>query len=216
MKQQDCIIVLHYTRFSDNAVMLHALSRAHGRKSFIVRSSAGNIRFLQPLNILDCELSTNPKSSIRSASSFIQAVPLDTMRRSLGKNAISMFIAEVLYRTLEEGSEDLSLFDWAYRQICLLDALESDFANFHLRFLLEYCAVLGFAPTMESILPFTGEFSAAASSLLTASLTDAMLLPLSGKVRTQICGKLLTYLSFHLERPVNVRSLEVLGELFAG
>lgn len=216
MKQQDCVIVLHYTRCSDNAVMLHALSRTFGRRSFIVRPASRYMNFLQPLNVLDCDLSSNPKSPIFSASAFSEAVPLNGLRLSLGKNAISMFLAEVLYRTLEEGSEEESVFDWVRNEICLLDAMEEDFANFHLRFLLEYCAALGFAPTMESLLPFAEEFTPVANAVLSRPMTQAMLVPLSGKERAQICERLLKYLSFHLEKAVNVRSLEVLGELFEG
>jgi len=215
MKQQDCIIVLHYTRCSDNAVMLHALSRTFGRKSFLVRSAAKYINFFQPLNILECDLSTSPKSSILSANAFREAVPLNGLRLSLGKNAISMFLAEVLYRTLQEDADDLSLFEWCHNQICLLDAMEEDFANFHLRFLLDYCAALGFAPAKENLLPFTEDLTPAASAILEGSPPGAMLLPMTGKERTQICERLLHYLSFHLEKAVNVRSLEVLSELFA-
>lgn len=132
----------------------------------------------------------------------------------MGKNAISMFLAEVLYKTLQEDAEDLSLFDWCHAQICLLDAMEEDFANFHLRFLLDYCSALGFAPTRESLLPFTEDLTMPAHSMLSRTLSQAMLLPMNGKERVQLCQRLLRYLSFHLERAVNVRSLDVLSELF--
>ena len=43
---------------------------------------------------------------------------------------------------------------------------------------------------------------------------EALLLPLTGKARSEIAGALLDYLSSHLEYRLNIRSLAVLGELF--
>lgn len=37
MTRSDELIILHTTKFSDNAVVVHTLSREYGRRGFIVR-----------------------------------------------------------------------------------------------------------------------------------------------------------------------------------
>ena len=41
-----------------------------------------------------------------------------------------------------------------------------------------------------------------------------MMMPLSGARRSAIAESLLRYLSAHLEVPLNIRSLSILGELY--
>ena len=52
------------------------------------------------------------------------------------------------------------------------------------------------------------------AELLAADFQSFMLAPLSGERRSAIAESLLRYLSAHLEIPLNIRSLSVLGELY--
>ena len=220
MNISDEAIVLNTTPLRDNSLVVHTLSREWGRRSFICRTA--HRAFLQPLNILETVVTQNPKSDLWRISALSCAHPLGGIRRSAGKNAISMFIAEVLLRSLQEGSRDEGLYDWCISRILLLDSMEGNFASFHVRFLLDYCAAMGFEPTWESLLPFmdsplgecTGNLPTLARSFIEASPADSMLIPLDGKTRSEVCRRLLKYLEFHLETPLHVRSLDVLMELF--
>ena len=49
---------------------------------------------------------------------------------------------------------------------------------------------------------------------LKASFEEAMMIPLTGAVRNEIAEDLLRYIEFHSESSVNVKSLQVLRELF--
>lgn len=170
--------------------------------------------FFQPLNILECELVPNPKSSMSSARNFASAKALGALRGSPAKNAISIFIAEVLYRSLSEGANESGLFDWCIKQIVTLDAIEGNYSNFHLYFLLEYASSMGFSPSTETLLPFMDSDASLMREFIRADMPQAMLIPLSGERRSEICAKILRYLEFHLEVPLNIRSLAILGELF--
>lgn len=214
MKLDDRLIVLHYTRYGENAVVLHTLSRTWGRRSFMVRNASRTIAFFQPLALLDCVVTENPKSKLMGAGNFSNAAALSGIRNSAGKNAISMFMAEVLLRCFQEGMEENGIFEWCQGEILLLDALKADYSNFHIRFLLDLAAAMGFSPSYEDLLPFMEDSAAKMLCFIQNDEASSMLIPMSGKERAALCGRLLKYLEFHLETPVHIRSLSILQELF--
>jgi len=218
----DNIIILNKTPFGEKSAVIHCLSAGRGRCALMVHSASRNAGFLQPLSVLECSVSENAKSSLAVASAFCDLYPLRGIRSCAGKNAISMFIAEVLFRALKEGFSDTGLFEWCIREILLLDSLESDYSNFHIRFLLDFISALGYSPSYEDLLPFldaegpTGaqSLAEAVKPVMDLPLAKSMLVPLSGSQRSAICSRLLRYLEFHLEYPIRIRSLGVLSELF--
>lgn len=213
MKIQDRIIVLNSTPFSEKSLVLHCLSRKWGRRSFLVSNASRLMPFFQPLNILDCDVAENQKSRLYRVSSFVNVAPLAGIRSSYGKNAISMFISEVLYRALREDMNDSGLFVWCQEEILLLDALQADYANFHIRFLLDFAAAMGFSPSYEALLPFLDDNASLAGEFLRRDAADSMLIPISGVRRSDLCVRLLKYLECHLEAPLKIRSLAVLQEI---
>ena len=202
------LIILNTTKVGERSLVLHALSPVWGRRSFITSvPKGGGMALFQPLGILDAEVVENPKSDLWRVHGLSAKYPLVSLRTSASKNAISRFMSEVLCR--EEG-----LFEWCERAILTLDALEGDYANYHLRFLLELAAALGFSPSWEDLAPFAGEHLARVRELLRADFGASLLVPLSGEVRNEIAELLLHYLSFHSESRIEARSLRVLRELF--
>lgn len=209
------LIILNYTKIKDSAIVIHTLSRPWGRRSFIVHLGKGaSLAMFQPLGIVEADISENPKSELWRASHFTQAAPLLSIRQDPSKNAIILFLSEVLYRAVRDGMAEEGLYDWCERSIVTLDALERDYANFHLRWLLEFAGALGFAPSAEGLAPFAGERYADLRALLGASFEEAMLLPLSGERRSELCEIIIRYLSHHTESTLDIRSLRVLQELF--
>ena len=209
------LIVLNSTKLGDSSLVLHCLCREMGRRSFIVAVRKGGSRAMYlPFSILDAEVMENRKSDLWRLRGVSAAHALNGVRSDLNKNAITLFMSEVLWRGVQEGAAEEGLFDWCERSILTLDALEGDFANYHLRWLMELAGVLGFSPSFESMAPFAGENLQAISDLLSAGFEQFMLYPLSGTKRSAIAESLLRYLSVHLEVPLNIRSLTVLGELY--
>ena len=128
---------------------------------------------------------------------------------------MTMFMAEVLYRTVKDGTNEPGLYECCEKDILLLEAIKSDFSNFHIRFLLEFAIALGFSPEPQDIMPFTGEHFPVIERFMKDSFAGSMLIPLSGQVRNEIAEELLRYIEFHTESSLNVNSLKVLRELFS-
>ena len=170
--------------------------------------------YFLPLNILEADVVETQKSRLYTAKNLSSLHPLSGIRNNLYKNSITMFISEVLYRVVKDGVKEPGLYEWCEKNILLLDAMETDFSNFHLRFLFELAVVLGFSPEMKDIEPFAGDRLQQMEAFMKLSFEESMLVPLSGSARNEMSEGILRYLEYHLDSAVNIRSLKVLRELF--
>ena len=215
MNHASRFIVLAVTKVGDKSLVLHTLSPEWGRRSFITGAGGkAPMALFQPLSIIDAEVVENRKSDLWRLRGISAAAPLNGIRNDVRKNTVTLFLSEVLLRTLRDGANEPGLFDWCTRSILTLDAMESSYANFHLRFLLEFAGALGFSPSLEDLMPFAGEHLEAVRQMLTSSAAESMLIPLSGEERNALCEDLLRYLEYHTESAIRVHSLAVLREVF--
>ena len=210
------LIVLHTTKFGENSIVVHTLSREYGRRSFLVRGAGKRLMSLfLPLNILEADVQESTKSTLFTARNLTARHPLLGIRSNVFKNSMTMFMSEVLYRVIKEGAAEQGLYEWCERNILLLDAVQHDFSNFHLRFLLELTVALGFSPESRDLQPFVGDHYPTVERFMQTSFAESMLIPLNGSVRNEIAEEILRYIEFHTESSVNINSLKVLRDLFA-
>ena len=211
------LIVLHTTKFGENSIVLHTLSKEYGRRGFLVRGvgKRSMTSLFLPLTVLEADITESSKSKLYTARNLNAKYPLNGIRSNMFKNSMTLFMSEVLYRVVKEGGNEQGLFEWCEKSIQLLDSIESDFSNFHIRFLLELAIALGFSPEAQDLKPFTGEHFPIVERFIHGSFAESMLIPLSGQVRNEIAEEILRYIEFHSESAVNVNSLKVLRELFA-
>ena len=215
MNHRTQLIILNTTKVGERSLVLHALSPDWGRRSFITSvPKGGRLALFQPLSVLDAEVSENPRSELWRVHGLSAKHPLSGIRTSPSKNAMILFMSEVLWRTLRDGTREDGLFEWCERAILTLDALEGDYANYHLRFLLELAAALGFSPSLEDLAPFADTHLEQLRELVQSDFSACLLVPLSGEARGEIADSLLRYLSYHTETRIEARSLRVLKELF--
>ena len=209
------LIVLHTTKFGENSLVVHTLSRDYGRRSFFVRGAGKKqMSLFLPLNILEADIQESSKTNLYTARNLSAKMPLNGIRSNLFKNSMTMFMSEVLFRVLKEGVYEHDLYEWGVKTILLLDAIETDFSNFHIRFLLELAVALGFSPESRDLEPFVGEHYPIVERFMREPFAESMLMPLSGAVRNELSEEILRYIEFHTESAVNVNSLKVLHELF--
>lgn len=212
MTTGDRLIILHTTKFSESSIVVHTLSREYGRRSFLVRKP--RMSMFLPLNIVEAEIVESSKSKLYLARNFSSDAPLNGIRNNIYKNSITLFLSEMLFKSIKEGAREDDLFEWCESRIMMLDAMGTDFSNFHLRFLLELAVQLGFAPERRDLMPFAGEHSDVVTQLLESSFPESMVIPMSGAVRNEIADLLVRYIEFHSESAININSLRVLRELF--
>ena len=210
-------IVLHTTKFGENSLVVHSLSKDYGRRSFLVRGvgKKSAMSLFQPLSIIEADITESSKSTLYTARNLSLKHHLLGIRGNMFKNSMTMFLSEVLYRTVKDGSNEDGLYDWVERNILLLDAIQSDFSNFHIRFLLEFAIALGFSPEARDLYPFAGNHFSLMEQFIRKPFAETMLIPLSGQVRNEMAEEILRYIEFHTDSSLNINSLKVLRELFS-
>lgn len=215
MTKNTGLIVLHTTKFGENSVVVHTLSREYGRRSFLVRGAGKRMMSLfLPLNILEADIVESSKSALFTARNLMSIHPLLGIRGNVFKNSMTMFMSEVLYRVTRDGAAEQGLFDWCEKNILLLDAMDTDFSNYHIRFLLELTVALGFSPASRDLQPFVGDHYSIVERFMQTSFAESMLIPLNGSTRNEIAEEILRYIEFHTDSSLRVNSLKVLREIF--
>lgn len=211
------LIILHTTKFGENSIVIHTLSKEYGRRSFMVRGAGKKsvMTLFQPLSVLEAEIHESSISKLYTAKHLTAKHPLLGIRNNIYKNSMTMFMSEVLYRAVKDGAAEQGLFEWCEKDILLLDAIENDFSNFHIRFLLEFAIALGFSPESRDLQPFVGDHYPIVERFMKEPFAASMLIPLNGQTRNDIADEILRYIEFHTESALNVNSLKVLRELFA-
>ena len=210
------LIVLHTTKFGENSIVVHTLSKEYGRRGFLVRGAGKKaaMSLFLPLTLLEADIVETTKSTLFTARNLTARHPLLGIRNNVYKNSMTMFMSEVLFRVLKEGTYEPGIYEWCERSILLLDAVDSDFSNFHLRFLLELAVALGFSPELRDLQPFVGDHYHLVEQLMSGSFAETMLIPMNGQLRNEIAEEVLRYIEYHTESALNVNSLRVLRELF--
>ncbi len=233
-------IVLHSLKYGDSGLVVTLYTEAFGRMSFLlqgVRSKKSPRRgnLIQPLFQLDLEVDHKPDRELQRVREMKIALPYSTIPFEIGKSTQALFLAEILNKVLKEEESRPELFHFLITSLQLFDLLEEGSANFHLLFLIQLSRFLGFGPTTnfcpsEPIFdliagsfvarpPSHPHFMNREESLLFAELLDmnypeSKSLHLNKEIRNSLLNLIIDYYSLHLGINLNIKSLEVLHELF--
>ena len=147
-------IVLHSLKYGESRLIVDMFTRAFGRQSFIVsipKTTKGKIKkqFFQPLTLLEIETDLRPKLQLQKLNDVRLLSPFASIPFEPDKLAISLFVAEFLYYALRSEQRNELLYDYLENSIMWLDGQQTNFANFHLVFLLRLTRFLGFYPNLD-------------------------------------------------------------------
>ena len=188
------------------------------------------------MSLVEVEADCRPTSSLHKLKEARSCYPFATIPYDPVKSAIALFLAEFLYRAVREEAENRPLFAYLEHSIRWLDACRSGYANFHLVFLMRLSRFLGLYPNLEDYRPgdyfdlqnasfvslrpqqhshFIGPAETARISTLMRMRYDTMhLFAMNRQERLRCLTVLNEYYSLHLPNFPELKSLEVLKELF--
>ena len=233
-------IVLHTIKYGDTSMVAHVLTDVYGRRSFLVqgirsRKGKGNkAAMLQPMFLLEFEGIPSVHSQMDRMKDVVLRPPMHTIPFDVRKSAISLFMAEVLYRLTRDADPNPDLFSFISSSVEALDRMESGVANFHLWFLVQLSAFLGFYPANEysegdyfDIVEgaFVGSRPDHAvvvnrpnttllAELMSCSSRELGQISLSHGQRADFLTSLLDYFDYHLDNASRIQSVRILGEMF--
>ena len=147
-------IVLKAIRYGDNSLIVKLLTEQNGLQSFMVKGAFNKnakIRaaLFQPLTLLEIvatesrgELGYLKEAGIEYA---YQDIPIN-----ITKNAIVLFLCEMLSKTIQDSETDLDLFAFVHDSLTHLDEMTGSCADFPLKFAVKLTDFLGFWPNYSN------------------------------------------------------------------
>ena len=214
------MILLKTTTYGEQGLILHTYSLEGGRVNYLIRNRKNNTKFpkgaLHPFSILAIEeVGKKKPGELKVAKEFHPIYNLDNLRCDIVKTTLTMFLAEVLYRTLNEGITDKDLYNFIEKSILSLNNLESNYANFHIWFLIAYISKLGFLPDLDTDSFFSQEEKALLKTFTNSELNSILLHPLTKDTRFSLCCTLIEYIKLSLGyNNMEIKSLDVLHQIF--
>jgi DNA repair protein RecO (recombination protein O) len=238
-------IVLHTLRNNDTMLIVQAYTDSLGRISLRIpassprstrRRTAVRSVLFQPLSILEMEIDVRPGTTIYNIKEAKAACPFASIPYDPYKSAITLFLAEFLYRAVREEAGNPVLYAYLRHSIVWLDTCRGSVANYHLVFLMRLARFLGLTPNLDdyrtgdyfdlqnacftssrpSAHPFFlhPEESARLSMLMRMNYDTMHLFRLSRTERNRCLVIINSYYRLHLPDFPVLKSIEVLKELF--
>lgn len=232
-------IVFKVTDYSESSVVVQIFTEKFGLQSYLingVKRPKSKIRMnsLQPLHLLEMIVYHKTSGNIQRVSELRHLPVFQTIPYDIAKSSITMFLNEVLYKSLRQHEPDEVMFEFLFHAVEILDSMNTGLANFHLYFLLRLTRFLGFYPDRTSASPSAWfdlkdgnyvrsqpphalivepPFTSLWINVLNSNFDNLQNLHISGADRKLLLEKILIYYQLHVEGFGQVRSHEVLEEV---
>ncbi len=212
-------IVLHTVKYGDSGLVVYLYTDVHGRQSYLVqgvrsaRSKGNKAAMLQPMFVLDFEGVVPRRGELHRMKDVAAAFPLSNLPFEVRKSTIALFMAETLYRLVRESEPNPALFAFVEQAVRALDVMQEGVANFHLWFLAKLSYLLGYYPGNV----WTGidrEEAQLLETLMDTPVSELGAIPLNRTQRAAFLSALLTFIGYHTDTIREVRSVEILREVF--
>jgi DNA repair protein RecO (recombination protein O) len=233
-------IVLGAVKYGESSRVLRCYTDVFGLQSYMINSVKSKNAVLKPsmlLPLTQLEIVAGHKGKgtlerIKEARVFsaYETIPFDPY-----KNAMALFLAEVLAKCLQEEQPNEDKFEYVVGACNLLDSTTKLSPHFHISFLLGLSRFLGFYPDQQSaasgdffdlmhgvFLP-TQPLHAHFADLETSSALKIMLQTNLGKtdvempkrLRKKLLNEILFYYKLHVDGFGNLKSVAVIDEIFS-
>lgn len=233
-------IVLNVRKYNDRNNIVTLFTRERGRLSFISPIGSGkasNVRRarLQPLSVVSTDLNYKATVELQRLGSISSSEIWSDIYFHPSKRALALFISEFLYRLLNASMPDSGLYEFLIKSFRLLDGMQEGIADFHIPFLVSLLSFSGIQPDLTNYQPnyifdfssgafisakessgpsLKGEEAKAVIFVMRLNFSNMKRLRLTAVNRRQILYGLLNYYSFHFPGLGNLKSPEILREVF--
>ncbi len=233
-------IVLHFIKYGESSVIVTIFTKDFGRQSYIVnasrsRKSKNKAGLLQPLFLLDLEVYQKQTREIQRIKEFKSLNTYQNIPFNIAKSTQAIFLAEMLYKTIHEQESYPELFHFVKSALLYFDLMEEGWQNFHLYFLFRLTEYFGFLPDTKkvgfegwfdlkkgAVVPFEPTHPLYANKEVTDHLITLSVLKINEldsfkiprKMRDSILQTLVDYYQLHFENLGEIKSLNVLREVF--
>lgn len=154
MKYESRAIALSYIKHGESSIIAKLFTEKRGLQSFIIKGIRSNnskkkLGLFQPLELSIINATYLPKKNLQ----YLAAIGLSDSKKQNGinitKTFLSLFVAEVISKILQENEADKSLFLFLWQLKTNLSTSSMIDPNFPLHFLIDLSKHMGFYPLYE-------------------------------------------------------------------
>ena len=232
-------IVLSKLKYKDNDLIVKCYTQQLGILSFLLRgvlkSRKGGSRtaYFQLLSQLQLVVLHKENRSLQTIKETKLSSIYSSLHTNVIKSAIVMFLSEVLLNTLKEEEQNEALYSYLENTLLWLDS-QSEYANFHLLFLLKLTKYLGFYPDTANIdfhffnlkegkfelkqtdkYTIKGENLTLLKTLLGITFDALPNIKINAKQRQSFLSMILLYFELHLDDFRTPKSLQIFNQVFS-
>jgi DNA repair protein RecO (recombination protein O) len=233
-------IVLHYIKYGESSVIVTIFTRDFGRQSYMVnaarsRKSQNKSNLLQPLFLVDLVAYQKPTHELHRIKELKSNQVYQNIPFNITKSSLVIFIAEVLYKSINEQESYPEMYDFIKNSLLYFDLMETGSSNFHLWFLFRLTEYLGFFPETNRV-GFEGWFDMKKGAIVhfqpshpfyankeateylmklsSLKLHEISEFVVSRAMRDTLITVMVDYYQLHFEDLGEIKSLNVLREVF--
>lgn len=232
-------IVLSSLKYGDTSLIVRAFTASDGLKSYLIKGvlatkkSKLKAAYFQPLTQLEIVAAHRNKGTLEGIREAKLDIPYQTLHTDISKNAMILFLAEMIGNSIHEEERNEGLFNFLTASLQWLDT-HDDSVNFHIYFLIEFSKYLGFYPDIKnlgasyfdlreggftntpSINPvITGENLNYFKTFLGMDFDGLSTVRMKKKNRQDLLKSLVLYFELHLQGFRKPKSLAILNEVFS-
>ena len=226
-------------KYGDTSLIVKAFTLSDGLKSYLLKgilsSKKGKLKtaYFQPLSQLEIVAVHRNKGTLESIREAKVEYHYLTLHSNIIKNAMTLFLAEVLSHSIHEEEPNEEMFRFIEASLQWLDSHE-DISNFHIHFLLRLTKYLGFYPDISNIDAsyfdlLEGEFTDTPSlnpnlmkrnleyfkCLLGTNFDTIQTVKMKKSDRQALLKSVVLYFELHLQGFRKPKSLAILNEVFS-
>ena len=232
-------IVLTSFKYGDTSLIVKAFTASDGLKSYLLKgvlaSKKGKLKtaYFQPLMQLELMANHKNKGALENIREVKVYYHYQTMHTAISKNAMTLFLAEMLGNSIHEEERNEGLFEFLETTLQWFDSHDT-ISNFHIYFLIRLTKYFGFYPDTNTIdatcfdlmegeftnTPslnpiLTGENLSFFKSFLGINFDEVHSIKMNKTNRQELLKSLVLYYELHLQGFRKPKSLAVLNEVFS-
>jgi DNA repair protein RecO (recombination protein O) len=233
-------IVLHFIKYGESSVIATIYTRDFGRQSYLVnaarsKKSQNKSSLLQPLFLVDMVAYQKQTRELHRIKELKSNQAYQNIPFNITKSSLVIFIAEVLYKSINEQESYPEMYDFIKNSLLYFDLMETGSSNFHIWFLLRLTEYLGFLPDFGRV-GFEGWFDIKKGAIVhfqpshpffankeateylmkfsTVKLHELSEVVLSRSMRNTLLTVMTDYYQLHFDNLGEIKSLNILREVF--
>lgn len=215
-------IVFRFTKYGETSIIVNIFTELFGLQGYIVnsvrtKSSKNKIALFQPLTLLDLVVYHRANANLNRIKEVKCIHPFQSLTVDIKKSAMSMFINEIINKTVKDESHAKEVFGFLFQSLTTLDNAFQNIENFHLIFLLKLSRFLGFgAHNLNEVMGgrmADVEIENLLNTLIKLEYEEQFLI--SNSQRKILLELILKFYADHIDSLGEIKSMQVLREVMS-